>query len=536
MPIYAVDDTAFIEYTPQYNILEIFDNGISAVRAETEYILINANNKVKNHINGEILGYSDHVTRIYRNNRVIFLNDAGIEFLTIDGIYAKQVIGGKVAVQDESFMYGMYNDKGEMLLSHDYINILYGTGSHVLLQSDTGWIEYDIIQNYVVEEYDEVYSSDDEYVICSVDEKIGVINFDGELLLPFQFDKIGVSSDTFIAYSSDTTSCYDMKGNVLYSNMNGICGTYSEGMFYNNEDDAHTYKSSSGRVMFNLSDITEMQFGHPFYDGYAVIQASGKKTYINTSGTQLTEQMWDDAYRFSNGYALVMNRLGDSDAGTYYNQWYIIDENFEIVKTLDYDVYVDASYPASTDFSDGYIRTIDRETGLMGFIRLDEFNFENTNDKLSIIGRINSYGSESDPVTIQLIDDDDNVADTITTTSGSYEFEAASGVYTIRVSKTKHCTREYTVIISGSDVEQDVEIWLYGDVTGDGKVNMIDVGQIKRKYNGLSSVFNNADSYTENYRLSVANVYAEDNIVNMTDVGQVKRYYNGLSSVFDRIP
>lgn len=387
VPIHAVDDTEFIEYTPQYNILGIFDNGVSAVRTGAEYVLINTNNKVKKHINGEILGYKDHVTRIYRNEKVVFLNDAGVEFLNITGIYAKPIINGKVAVQNENFMYGLYNDKGELLLAHDYTNIVYGTGTHILLHSNTGWTEYDIKHGSVIRKYDKVYSSDEEYVICSVDEKFGVINFDGDILLPFQFDKIGVSGDSFVAYSGETTSCYDIAGNVLYSGKPGVCGVYSEGLYYNNLNGIHSYKRASGTTAINLSSMSEIQFGEPFYDGIAVVQCANKRTYIDDKGNLLTDQMWDKAYRFSNGYALVMNKVANPDANTFTEQWYIIDETFSVVKTLEHCVYIDTTYPASTDFSDGYIRTIDSETGLMGFIRLDSLNIQGY-----LLGDINCDG------------------------------------------------------------------------------------------------------------------------------------------------
>ena len=191
MTVGATEETTqFIEYAPQYKMMTRFDNAVSAVRLGADYVLISQNNKEIVRINGEILGYSDYVTRIYRDAKVIFRSDAGVEFLSVAGIYAKPIMGGKVAVQDDNFMYGLYNDKGEMLLAHDYTNIIYGIGDHILLQSETVWMEYDISQNSVVEEYDKIYSFANEYVICSVEGSYGVINYDGDILIPFQFYKI----------------------------------------------------------------------------------------------------------------------------------------------------------------------------------------------------------------------------------------------------------------------------------------------------------------------------------------------------------
>lgn len=114
--------------------------------------------------------------------------------------------------------------------------------------------------------------------------------------------------------------------------------------------------------------------------------------------------------------------------------------------------------------------------------------------------------------------------------------EVAAGTYTMKVMKQNHVTREYTVTVGSSNVVQDVEIWLLGDVTGDGVVDISDATQIKRKYNGKTSIFGSADAETETYRLIVANVYSSDDSIDITDAAQIKRYYNGKSSIFDSIP
>ena len=124
--------------------------------------------------------------------------------------------------------------------------------------------------------------------------------------------------------------------------------------------------------------------------------------------------------------------------------------------------------------------------------------------------------------------------------SGKYiaEYEipdVAAGTYTMTVSKSKHVTREYTVTVNNGKVTQNAEIWMLGDVNGDGFINMTDASQIKRKFNGKTSVFDTGDAEIKAYRLKVANVYSADRIINTTDASQIKRYYNGKSSVFDTI-
>ena len=108
--------------------------------------------------------------------------------------------------------------------------------------------------------------------------------------------------------------------------------------------------------------------------------------------------------------------------------------------------------------------------------------------------------------------------------------EVAPGTYTMQVSKKNHVTREYTVTVSGDAKTQNAEIWLLGDVNGDGVRDMTDVVQICRRFNGKTSVFDNGDAETRAYRLKVADIYA-DNSIDTTDINQILRYYNGKSSV-----
>ncbi len=124
--------------------------------------------------------------------------------------------------------------------------------------------------------------------------------------------------------------------------------------------------------------------------------------------------------------------------------------------------------------------------------------------------------------------------------SGKYiaEYEipdVAAGTYTMTVSKSKHVTREYTVTVNNGKVTQNAEIWMLGDVNGDGFINMTDASQINRKFNGKTSVFDTGDAEIKAYRLKVANVYSSDDNINTTDAAQIKRYYNGKSSVLDTI-
>lgn len=92
-----------------------------------------------------------------------------------------------------------------------------------------------------------------------------------------------------------------------------------------------------------------------------------------------------------------------------------------------------------------------------------------------------------------------------------------------------------TVESTALDLGQ-LKLWLYGDVTGDGKVNADDVFQIKRYSAGLSSIMDAGDLKTKAERFVAANVTAltaNDSSVNSDDAFMINRYCATLSSVFD---
>ncbi|WP_195638419.1 dockerin type I repeat-containing protein [Enterocloster bolteae] len=99
--------------------------------------------------------------------------------------------------------------------------------------------------------------------------------------------------------------------------------------------------------------------------------------------------------------------------------------------------------------------------------------------------------------------------------------EVAAGTYTMKVMKQNHVTREYTVTVGSSNVVQDVEIWLLGDVNGDGTINAKDKKIIYGHIN---------DSTTEltGYIFDVGDVN-KDGVINAKDKKQIFGHINGTS-------
>ena len=101
--------------------------------------------------------------------------------------------------------------------------------------------------------------------------------------------------------------------------------------------------------------------------------------------------------------------------------------------------------------------------------------------------------------------------------TAAYAFsEVEDGEYTLVISKENHVTREYDVTVEGSEVDVDAVLHLVGDVTGDGRINAIDLSRIKAHMTKSSVI-------TDEYILKCANV-AGNAAVNAMDLSRLKAH------------
>jgi len=134
-------------------------------------------------------------------------------------------------------------------------------------------------------------------------------------------------------------------------------------------------------------------------------------------------------------------------------------------------------------------------------------------------GTITSYGDANAETTIRLLQDNAEVYTTTGTgNSTSYTFPAvAAGTYEMEVSKQGHATYHETITVGSEGLTKDITIYLLGDVTGDGKVNITDVNKLFRHVNKQITL--------EDFRLPSADT-TKDGRVNITDVNKLFRYVN----------
>jgi hypothetical protein len=183
-------------------------------------------------------------------------------------------------------------------------------------------------------------------------------------------------------------------------------------------------------------------------------------------------------------------------------------------------------YDNSTDYAEVIKTRVDTENHTLTFVTgsFCTFTIVNAPDGYEVYGKASSFGDEAEPVTIQLRNGDEVVAETtVCGNSAEYNFtQIPSGTYTIRIDKKNHVAREYSVVVEDEDIQQDVEIWLKGDVNGDGTVNVKDNKKLYGHIAGSSTL--------TDYALIVGDVNG-DGTINVKDNKKLYSYIAGTSTL-----
>lgn len=112
------------------------------------------------------------------------------------------------------------------------------------------------------------------------------------------------------------------------------------------------------------------------------------------------------------------------------------------------------------------------------------------------------------------------------------------GSYKLAIFKPgKYAPKIMAITVGDSDCDVgDAKLWLYGDVTGDGAVNVVDATQIQRYRAGKASKFNEGTAQDMADRKVAANVTelsSGDDQINVVDATQIQRYRAGKASAFN---
>ena len=144
---------------------------------------------------------------------------------------------------------------------------------------------------------------------------------------------------------------------------------------------------------------------------------------------------------------------------------------------------------------------------------------------VTVSGTVTTSGLSTDAITVELwAEGTAEAAYTATAENGSYAIEnVAPGSYTLKISQTAHATRSYAVTVEAEDVTVDGKICPIGDVTGDGKINIMDVVKLYAHVKGTP--------ITDEYALACGDV-SGDGKINIMDVVKLYAHVKGVTPLF----
>lgn len=126
------------------------------------------------------------------------------------GMFAE---GKALAKKNEKI--GVLSETGEEILPFIYDEIYIGKNNNYIVKENNKYLSYNL-KNRTFLEIDEVYKINEEILVFSKNNKFGVINYTGEVIIPNNFDEISMYIDKiFIGFKNLKYSLYNLKNKKI---------------------------------------------------------------------------------------------------------------------------------------------------------------------------------------------------------------------------------------------------------------------------------------------------------------------------------
>ena len=366
-------------YDATYDYVYSLNGEYYTVYNDRNYAIVDSANTQHYISNGDGMGaFSEGFVSVYdaESHKVTFTTLDGYSF-DIEAVRGcGEFLGGKCSVISVGGAYGLIDTTGHYLLECEYENIIYDNSDVFFVCKDNVW-QLATLKNGEVElnafvtpnVTNPVKDSTMQKIIASDGEHYGIISAENKLLVEFKYEYIyDLTGGLYAGINGKTTDLISVDGKVMATIEATVLGSYSEGKIPCYMNEKFCYINKDGKVVNEVAVSDTNSIGS-YYEGLAVIQMEdGSYSYLAENGELATRYVWDYAAKFARGYALVMDVVeSDTVDREYVRSWKIIDHNFNTVEQLNVEVYVNEAEEHTTDFSNGFIRTVDNETGKMGF-------------------------------------------------------------------------------------------------------------------------------------------------------------------------
>lgn len=157
-------------------------------------------------------------------------------------------------------------------------------------------------------------------IITNNQQKVGVINNDGEVIIPFDYDRIVYSDESFMATrASQPTIYYNHLGQPLFQTAQAVQTPFSGGFVYL----SNGVHNKSGSLIFN----PEAPILSGFRDGLGYAMTGNEVIVYQDDGQIRARLEYPNMYELIDGYAIV----GDNTTR------YLVDFSGQVFMTFEYD-------------------------------------------------------------------------------------------------------------------------------------------------------------------------------------------------------
>ena len=377
--VFATELDGIGVFEATYDYVFSNDGNYYTVYNGNDYIIVDSDNTEFFSVNCDGVGaYSEGFVSVYNADThiITFIKLDGYSFVVESVRGCGEFLGGKCSVTSVGGAYGLIDATGHYLLECEYEDIIYDSSDVFFVCKDKVW-QLATLKNGAVD-FDTFVTSNVtspakdstmQNIIASDGEHYGIISAENKLLVEFKYEYIyDLTGGLYAGINGKTTDLISVEGKIVATIEATVLGEYSEGKIPCYMNEKFCYINKDGKVVNEVAVSDTNSIGS-YYEGLAVIQMKdGSYSYLAENGELATRYVWDYAARFARGYALVMDVVAsDTVDGEYVRSWKIIDHNFNTVEQLNVEVYVNDAEEHTTDFSNGFIRTVDSETGKMGF-------------------------------------------------------------------------------------------------------------------------------------------------------------------------
>lgn len=140
------------------------------------------------------------------------------------------------------------------------------------------------------------------FIKAGIDDVYGVIDAEGRVIVPLEYDFVGnMSEDIIVVSKGGLYGCYDKEGKLVVPLESEEIREYVGGMARIRQNRKFGFIDKKGEILVNpFSDEVEN-----FSEGCALVTLKDKKGFVTLQGDWITPPMYDDGSSFSGGLAAL---------------------------------------------------------------------------------------------------------------------------------------------------------------------------------------------------------------------------------------